>query len=296
MKKSFYYILLLVSLALKGQDLKSKADENYQSQDWKKAEVNYSKYLKTNPQDSSAWYRLAYSQLQLGTLDKALKNFDQAYQGNFFPAYTLYQKSKAYALRGEEEKMYQTLNEAVKRGFSNFKLLESEKEWADSRESNTFLEVIQLTKENAFPCLTDSVRRHFDFWIGDWDVLVNGQKVGENIITLAEGGCAIHESYTTAGIFSGQSINYYNPLDRKWHQTWVASGGNVLDYTEIDREPGMIQFLADYLNPTGQVVQSRLTFIANEDGSVRQLFENSTDGGTTWVAGFDGHYVKKFTD
>ena len=33
MKKNFYYILLLVSLALKGQDLKSKADENYQSQD-----------------------------------------------------------------------------------------------------------------------------------------------------------------------------------------------------------------------------------------------------------------------
>ncbi|MEQ9304285.1 MAG: hypothetical protein RJQ14_10255, partial [Marinoscillum sp.] len=154
-------------------------------------------------------------------------------------------------------------------------------------------QVVAKTRENAFPCLTSEVQRHFDFWIGKWDVLVNGQKVGVNNITLAEGGCALHERYTTARIYSGQSINYYDPLDKKWHQVWVDSGGGVLDYTEVDRSEGMIQFEADYLNSAGVLTKSRLTFTANDDGSVRQLFEASSDSGETWTASFDGLYVKQ---
>lgn len=293
MKYLFLITCWLIAGMAVSQELKSVADEYYQQEKWTEAGKAYKKYLKKNDQDSSAWYRLAYSQYKTGRYDEALGNYDKALSGNFYPGFTLYQKSKVYAALSQTSLMYETLSLATQKGFSNFKLLESEEDWVAFQDDKLFLAIVQRSKENAFPCLTDSIRRHFDFWIGEWDVLVNGQKVGENSITMAEGGCAIHESYTTAGIFSGQSINYYQPLDKKWHQLWVASGGNVLDYTEVDKSPGMLQFIADYLNPAGQVVKSRLTFTQNEDGSVRQFFENSNDGGTTWTPGFDGHYVKK---
>ncbi len=294
--KTLGLLFLLACITVGAQDLKSIADANYQKQNWEDAVKDYKKYVKKNPSDSSAWYRLAFCQMKLSDYEKSLKNFDKALETNFYPGYTLYNMSKVYALLTNEKDMYKTLEKAIERGFNNFGQLQSEDEWNDYREQDQFAVALQGVKENAFPCLKDPVRRHFDFWIGEWDVIVSGRKVGENNITLAEGGCAIHESYTTSGTFSGQSINYYNPMDKKWHQTWVASGGNVLDYTEVDKSEGMIQFVADFLNPAGQMLKSRLTFTANEDGSVRQLFENSSDGGKTWTAGFDGLYVKRSED
>ena len=149
-------------------------------------------------------------------------------------------------------------------------------------------------KANVYPCLGDENYRHFDFWLGEWEVFVNGNKVGENSITMAVGGCAIHESYTTENNYSGQSINFYDPIDEKWHQHWVGSGQDVYNYVEIDKKQGMLQFQSPFYNPAnGQVAISRLTFTLNADGTVRQFFETSTNDGQTWIPGFDGLYKKK---
>lgn len=291
--KTLTMLLLLFCFAASAQDLREAADENYRNEQWVEAASDYKKYVKKHDKDSAAWYRLAYCQYKMKEYDQSLKNYDQALSTNFFPGYTLYSKAKVYVRLKDQQRLFSTLNEANIRGFSNFKLYETDEEWSEYQKNEQFQQVVAKTRENAFPCLTTEVQRHFDFWIGKWDVLVNGQKVGVNNITLAEGGCALHERYTTARIYSGQSINYYDPLDKKWHQVWVDSGGGVLDYTEVDRSEGMIQFEADYLNSAGVLTKSRLTFTANDDGSVRQLFEASSDSGETWTASFDGLYVKQ---
>ena len=36
-----------------------------------------------------------------------------------------------------------------------------------------------------------------------------------------------------------------------------------------------------------------ITWSLEPDASVRQVWESSTDGGTTWTVAFDGRYVKK---
>ncbi|MEQ8472985.1 MAG: tetratricopeptide repeat protein [Marinoscillum sp.] len=290
--KTLSVLFLLCCSTAWSQTLKETADENYHNEKWQDAAKGYLKHVEKNEKDSSAWYRLAYCQYKLGEYNLSLKNFDKALATNFFPGYTLYNKAKVYTRMENEDQAYAALNEAVSKGFSNFTMLKDDDEWSNYQSSEQFAAIIQRTRENAFPCLTSEVQRHFDFWIGKWDVMVNGNKVGVNNITLAEGGCALHESYTTQGAYSGQSINYFDPMDKKWHQIWVDSNGGVLDYTEVSKNEGMIQFVADYLSRSGEVTKSRLTFTANEDGSVRQLFEDSTDGGESWTASFDGHYVK----
>ena len=50
------------------------------------------------------------------------------------------------------------------------------------------------------------------------------------------------------------------------------------------------------LRPDGGVevsLRHRLSFRANPDGTVRQLWETSADGGTTWTTSFDGLYTKR---
>ncbi|MBV6646913.1 MAG: hypothetical protein KI790_15760, partial [Cyclobacteriaceae bacterium] len=119
-------------------------------------------------------------------------------------------------------------------------------------------------------------------------------KIGENSITMANGGCAIHESYTTPRGYTGQSINYYDIIDKKWHQHWVGSSGDMTNYLESDREDKMLQFVGKIMLANGNIILNRMTFTYSPDEmTVRQLIESSRDDGETWFPSFDGLYKKK---
>lgn len=154
---------------------------------------------------------------------------------------------------------------------------------------------LQAQTPSPYPCLDSEVRRHFDFWLGEWEVFAGDQKAGESSITLAEGGCAIHESYTTAKGYSGQSINYYDPIAKKWRQNWVGSSGDVGIYEETDsRTKGSMQFIARQMDARGAIQLNRMTFTYDPNAdTVRQFIEGSSDEGQTWTHSFDGLYKRK---
>lgn len=71
--------------------------------------------------------------------------------------------------------------------------------------------------------------RQFDFWVGEWAVSVEGKgQVGHNRIEKIVDGCALRETYTTAGKYHGTSYNSYSPVTGQWHQTWVDNSGLTL--------------------------------------------------------------------
>lgn len=76
-------------------------------------------------------------------------------------------------------------------------------------------------------CDEDPHFRGWDFWVGEWDVTVRetGEVAGENSIVKIEAGCALRETWVSAGDGSGTSVNYYNPVTQKWRQVWVAKPG-----------------------------------------------------------------------
>ena len=134
--------------------------------------------------------------------------------------------------------------------------------------------------------------RQFDFWIGDWNVTSEGEPAGTNVVTLEEAGCVVHEHWTGAEGGTGQSFNYYDRLDKRWHQMWVSNSGNVLDLAGTFAD-GALVFRGERPRPNGSTLKHRLSFRANPDGTVRQLWETSSDGGSTWSTVFDGLYRKK---
>lgn len=285
------FVCIVLSLNSLAQP--KEADEYFQQQEWQAAIDSYQQYLKKNKTDSSALYNTAFALFQLKKYELAIKYFDQAESNNFNNTFTTIGKTRSLIALKKHEEAVVTLLAGAKNGVFAYMRLKNDPEFDPLRDNPGFKEALELIKMNAYPCLSDENFRHFDFWLGEWDVFVNGQKVGDNSITMANGGCAIHEDYTTGNRnFTGQSINYYDRQDQKWHQVWVGSGGGVLDYTEIDKAEGMLQFQCSFLNPQGNTSYSRLTFTENDDGTVRQLFENSSDG-ENWTPGFDGLYKKK---
>ncbi len=45
--------------------------------------------------------------------------------------------------------------------------------------------------------------------------------------------------------------------------------------------------------PDGTTILNRISWTALDDGSVRQLWERSKDGGSSWATSFDGNYRKR---
>jgi hypothetical protein len=134
--------------------------------------------------------------------------------------------------------------------------------------------------------------RQFDFWVGTWEVTVGANLAGRNIITAEEDGCLIHEHWTGSRGGTGQSFNFYDAVSKQWHQVWVDNQGTYLHLTGGYADNKM-RFTGSAVGPGGQAVPQQLTFFRNADGTVRQLWQTSADGGTTWTTVFDGLYRKK---
>lgn len=144
------------------------------------------------------------------------------------------------------------------------------------------------------PC-QDHVARAFDFWLGEWDVVAagNDQPTAINRISSAHNGCVILEQYQ-AGQFTGMSMSFYDAPRKTWHQTWMANGGRPL-YLEGGLTDAGAMRMTDEALPSGKAsgVTNRVTWTPNDDGTVRQLWDQTKDGGDTWSVVFDGTYQKR---
>lgn len=137
--------------------------------------------------------------------------------------------------------------------------------------------------------------RQFDFWLGHWDVFTpDGKPAGENLIEPVLGGCALRESWSGRGGFTGQSLNSYDASDRQWHQSWVDNQGGRLQLA--GRRIGETMELGSagpHPDKPGTTLRQRIRWTPQPDGSVRQLWESSIDDGGTWKVEFDGRYVRR---
>ena len=142
------------------------------------------------------------------------------------------------------------------------------------------------------PACTSTEHHQFDFWIGEWDVtLPNGKHAGTNRIEPILSGCVLRETWSGAGGMHGTSYNIYDAAGRRWHQTWVDDGGNLLELNGTFAAGKMV-LTGQQKDSAGTMLQ-RITWTPSGDGQVRQLWETSTDDGKTWSVVFDGRYRKK---
>lgn len=137
---------------------------------------------------------------------------------------------------------------------------------------------------------SDAVHREFDFWLGTWEVRnEEGELLGHNEIERVAGGCALLESWHSAGGGDGMSINTYDSRLGKWTQRWVGVGATL--WLEGGIEDGRMVLAGTSPRSTSRgEVLDRITWTPLPDGRVRQVWEVSADGGKSWRADFVGYY------
>jgi hypothetical protein len=137
--------------------------------------------------------------------------------------------------------------------------------------------------------------KQFHFWVGDWEAYnPKGKLAGTNRIVLLEGNCVMQENWIAAsGGYTGTSYNFYNTTTGKWQQLWLDNQGGNLQLEGEWKGTAMVLEGKPTKNRQGQQQIDRITWTPNADGTVRQVWEASVDGGTSWTVTFDGVYRRK---
>lgn len=135
--------------------------------------------------------------------------------------------------------------------------------------------------------------RQFDFWVGDWEVFSpDGRKAGENRIEKMAGGWGLIENWAGVGGYTGKSLNTWMPHKKQWQQFWIGVGG-ALELSGGLNAQGEMVLSGRAPGSEGKETINRITWTPRSDGTVRQHWESSPDGGTSWSTAFDGLYRRK---
>ena len=299
-------------------------------QKWDEAIEVFESLTRSQPQDGLAWMRLGYARHASGDLGQALPAHIMAAEFPNSASTGAYNAACVYSLLGNKDKSFAWLQKSFDMGFNNINLLGNDPDLNNIRNDvrfekfasqdsapgrNTPGQVVLVpdaesdetesaaTKPETYDSLesmTDltslPLRRQFDFWVGKWDAIsASGKKLGTNVITRRESGNIIHESWTSSNGSTGQSINYFDPADKKWKQVWVSQNGNVV-YYHGNFKDGAMRYTGDNIKPNGTKVHAECTLTPLEDGRIHHVIRHTTDGGETWTKYFDGFYVRQSTE
>lgn len=155
--------------------------------------------------------------------------------------------------------------------------------------------ISNLNAQNEKSAIDENAKYHeFDFWVGEWEVYKTGTKtlLGYSTIESLIDGFAIQETYKSSkSKYTGTSINKYNPVTGLWEQYWVDNTKLTL-YLK-GRKKGNQMILENMMETEDGMLGNRITWTDHENGTVQQVWEQSSDEGETWSKIFDGLYKKK---
>jgi hypothetical protein len=129
--------------------------------------------------------------------------------------------------------------------------------------------------------------RAFDFWQGFWTVTEpqSGKHLGHSKVDLILGGHVLHEQWSGADGYKGESFNVFDKDRQCWHQSWVSDNGTVL-LLDGGMKAGVMDLRG--IAPDGE--HQRIRWSPQTEGAVLQEWDSSNDGGQSWRPRFSGLY------
>jgi tetratricopeptide (TPR) repeat protein len=267
-----------------------EANNLWQAQKWEAAAKAYEVLTKAEPTNGQARSRLGSSLMSLNKHEAAIAALERAAELLRGPA-AYFATATAHARVNNKDRAFEFLTKAAGAGFAQTSRLNSDPLLAALRDDARFKAVLEAVDRNARPCKYSPEARQFDFWVGEWDVQVGGQTVGTNVIERLEEGCLIMENWTGNTGGSGKSMNFYNPLTKRWRQTYM-SNNQVIWEMSGEYKDGAMQFEGEMITASGPV-KVRVKLYGMGPDKIHHTQDNLGSDGKTWTRVWDSVYVRK---
>jgi len=286
-------LILIVISAILPALADDDAERYFDAGDWAAAADAFTVRTQDDPEDVSAWYRLAVSARQAKRYAVARDALDQAEKRQYSPVRIKLERARLGAQTGDSAGAVAELRAIAESGFSGVNAVTGDSVLAQLAGREDYDSLIAAMSRRAFPCEHDAAFSEFDFWIGEWDVhAANGTYAGSNSIGSEQRGCLLTESWRSATGNTGTSINYLDKTSGEWVQIWNDSGGNQINIRGGMTDDGMLLTGSIHYVTNGTTAGFRGLWTPLEDGRVRQFFEQQSDDGATWSTWFEGFYTR----
>jgi tetratricopeptide (TPR) repeat protein len=263
-----------------------------QQRRWAEARGAFDRLVKAEPQNGRLWLRLGFALAGEGRPAEARAAFREALARDFNAAGAHLGIARSWARERQADSALAHLHQAALAGAAGGAALRADSALAPLADDPRFARALAVADSVRYPCRHRPEYRAFDFWIGDWDVLVGGTVVGPNRVDQRDEGCVLLENWTANAYQAGTSLNAYDPALRKWRQVYVWDAGRVTDWIG-ERQGDEMRFTADARTPAGQPVKQRMVFRAVARDTVTQVIDQSSDGGATWMNVWNSVYVRR---
>lgn len=275
-------------------NLGEQAQALFAAQKWVEALPVFEQLVQQPNSSPQLWYRMGVVYQKNGRLKDAITAYRRLPRLRQHPP-AMYNVASAFSQLAQPDSSLAWLNRLFAIGFTQYKQLAEDPDFALLHENPAFQTFLQQVKKAAMPCAEDPHYRAFDFWVGEWQVFnAQNQPAGQSSIQRILGDCVILENWTDFFGNQGKSFNTYHAATQKWHQTWVDDKGRFTEYRNGAIEKDRMQVTTDdEIRPDGTKVRRRMTFTRISAHEVRQFGEQSVDGGQTWTTSFDLYYRRK---
>lgn len=132
-----------------------------------------------------------------------------------------------------------------------------------------------------------TANHELDFWLGQWQVVENGEVTATSTIEAVSGGCAIRETYRQKDGYHGTSLSFHDPVLGKWRQTWIDSTGAVGEFSGAFTD-GAMRFEGETHTANGKRVYRRMS-LERDGAGILQKSLKSMDG-ATWAPHYEIRY------
>lgn len=290
----FIILVAAVQIAFAQQPVSPEmqsANELARQKKWPEAEKAFAVIVKAEPKNGRAWFNLGiarHSQEKWEAAIEAFKNNVEIAQSPF----GMYNVAAGYSRLNKKDEAFEWLEKALNAGAAFGSNIGADPDFENIRGDARFKKMTEIVEQKTKPCMFSPEARQFDFWIGDWEVFVGGNKVGENLVELEMKGCTLVENWKNTGGGLGKSLNVYDASVKKWKQFYVDSSGSVLQF-EGEFADKVMSLKGETTGGNGVKTLHILDFHDLADKTVRQHWRQSTDGGKTWVSVWDSIYKRK---
>ena len=279
------------------EEAASLAAAAYDAKDWAKARILYEQLAGSQPANPRFWFRLGEAFRYLGQPGKARDSYASALKAGLPIALVGLPLASVEVVIGERDKAFSHLEQAVEGGFSDPNSLMTEEAFAPLRGDARFSAFIERAKRNRTPCSYGAENRQFDFWVGDWDVVATDGAFaqGTSHVVRELGECVIWENWTSIGTlgYAGKSYNVYNASLKRWEQFWVDNVGGMIHFYGRLEDDVMDFYTDEAALPNGGQSKRHLQFFNLGPDTVRQLSQQTNDGGKTWQVEYDFTYHRR---
>ena len=242
----------------------------------------WKKRADANANDAQAHFFYAYTLHMAGDYDAAHDAHIAAARFSQYTATALYNHACVHALRGEKDKAFAALDEAIAAGFSNASQLEQDSDMDNLRGDGRLeaallrLDGATLTKLSAVPA-----SRRFDFYLGDWAMSKDDTVEGLLSTESAYDGKGLRVTASRPdGTANAESLFLYDEAAGLWRQMWMnAAGLSVQMEGKLEGESMVLRMVSENGKPKsdGRSVFRNVT----SNGFVYD-WQETRDGGKSW--------------